>query len=220
MARTAKTATTATKTAEKKETATTENSTELEALVKEQAEIIKALKEQLSAKTATTATNTTTDNAKVTLLWQAPVAEYNIVELGENGRIGRLMGKQTMITISKSDFSQIMTPQIRHFIDIRWLIVLCGLEDEERKALGIEYKENEYLSKDVFMNLIGFGEKIIEIYPQLCESHKKMVEQFYYEAWKSGREIKKEVVVALNKIQKSEVFKEIIEAINEKELEA
>lgn len=187
---------------------------DLEALVKAQAEMIEQLKAQLEANKSFSVANT--DNReKVTFLWQAPVADYNVIEFGENGRFGRIMGNSGKIMIPKNELSQVMDTKIRYYMDMRWLIILSGLDEQEREMFGVNYKEGEYLSKEVFMNVIGCGEEILEIYPKLCEAHKEIVAKFYYEAWRENRGVKREIVVALNKICKNDAFKAIIEEMNE-----
>lgn len=204
------------KEAEPKEVKTVEtNTADLEALIKEQAAMIAQLKEQIAANAQNVPG---TDNReKVIFLWQAPVADYNVVEFGERGRFGRIIGKTGSIMIPKSELSQIMDTPIRYYMDKRWLVVLSGLDENEREMFGINYKEGEYLSKEAFMDVVGTGEAILDIYPKLCDSHKDIVAKFYYEAWKEGKDIKRDTVVALNKLNKNEAFKQIIEEMNEKD---
>lgn len=188
--------------------------TELEKLVKEQAEMIAQLKAQLTA-----SANRPADNReKVVFLWQAPVADYNVVEFGERGRYGRIVGPTGTITIPKNELSQVMDASIRHYMDMRWLVVLSGLDEHEREMFGVNYKPGEYLSKEAFMNVVGLGKEILDIYPKLCESHKQIVARFYFEAYKGGQNVEREVVVALNKLSKNEAFKAIIEDMNQKDV--
>ena len=188
---------------------------DLEKLIKEQAAVIEQLKAQLAAGATRAVAPEPTE--KVIFLWQAPVAEDNVIEFGERGRYGRIIGKTGSIVIPKHELSQVMDAPIRYFLDKRWLIILSGLDEQEREMFGVNYAEGEYLSKEAFMDVVGVGDDILEIYPKLCAAHKAIVAQFYYEAWREGRDVKRETVVALNKIEKSEAFKQIIEEMNEKD---
>lgn len=185
--------------------------TDLEKLVKEQAEVIAQLKAQLANSAASAKPES---KEKIVFLWQAPVADYNVVEFGERGRFGRIVGNSGVVMIPKNELSQVMDVQIRHYLDLRWLIVLSGLDEDERELYGVNYKEGEYLSKEAFMDIIGTGDQILEIYPKLCASHKDIVARFYYEGWKEGRDVKRETVVALNKICRNDAFKTLIEEMN------
>lgn len=187
---------------------------QLEALVKSQAEAIEQLKAQLSAKPAAPSID---NREKVVFLWQAPVADYNVIEFGKEGSYGRISGNSGMVMIPKDELSQVMDTRIRHYLDMRWLIILSGLDDQEREMFGVNYKEGEYLSREAFMDVVGQGEQILEIYPKLCDAHKEMVAKFYYEAWAENRGVKREIVVALNKISKHDAFKSIIEEMNERD---
>ena len=151
-------------------------------------------------------------------MWQAPVADYNVVEFGEKGRYGRIVGQTGKIVVPKNELSQIMDTPIRHYMDQRWLIVLSGLDEQEREMFGVNYKDGEYLSKEAFMNVVGLGKEILNIYPALCDAHKQIVAKFYYEAYQNGESIDRDVVVALNKLSKNEAFKAIIADMNQKDV--
>lgn len=47
----------------------------------------------------------------------------------------------------KPDLSRILTEMNRRFMAQRWLLVVSGLTDEEREALGVDYKSGEVLDK-------------------------------------------------------------------------
>lgn len=188
---------------------------EMESLIKSQAAMIEELKKQLEA--SKYAAPRTDNREKVVLLWQAPVADYNIVEFGDRGQYGRVVGNSGTVAIPKDELSQVMDSSIRHLLDMRWLIVLSGLDEEEREIYGVNYKDGEYLSKEAFLDVVGTGEKILEIYPKLCEAHKDIVAKFYYEAWRENRGVKRDIVVALNKLCKHDAFKSIIEEMNERD---
>lgn len=188
---------------------------ELESLIKSQAAMIEELKQQLEAAKHNAPRG---DNReKVVLLWQAPVADYNVVEFGDRGQYGRVVGNSGTVTIPKDELSQVMDSSIRHLMDMRWLIVLSGLDEQEREIYGVNYKPGEYLSKEAFLDVVGTGDRMLEIYPKLCDAHKEIVAKYYYEAWRENRDVKRDTVVALNKISKNDAFKAIIEEMNERD---
>ena len=161
---------------------------------------------------------------KVQFLWQAPVADDNVVKFGQGGMFGRIVGKTGTFIIPKSDISRIMDEKVRKFLDKRWLLVVSGLNEDEREALGVNYKVGEILDKKAFEKLVELEEGILEIYPNLCDSHKEIVAKTYAGAFEKGsKHVKRSVVVALNKLSKEAGrkgdFVDIVEAMNAKELE-
>lgn len=162
---------------------------------------------------------------KVHFLWQAEVADDNVVHFGEGGVFGRVVGKTGTVTVPKSELSRMLDAMTRLFIDRRWLIVLSGLSEEEREAMGVDYKEGEILDKGAFGKLVEMGKAVLDIYPQLCKGHKEIVAKRFHEAWEKGdKHVTRELVVELNRLSKeagSEKgdFIAIIEAMNEKDAE-
>ena len=163
------------------------------------------------------------DVEKVHLLWQAEVADDNVVMFGEGGRYGRVVGKRGEFYMTKTDFSTIIDDRMRYFLDNRWLIVLDGLTEDEREVYGVDYKEGELIDKKAFGKLLDFGAEMKNIYPKLCEGHKRMIAQRYIEAWRNGDgRVDRATVVALNEMSKSEKnrkgdFVSIIEEMNAKD---
>lgn len=159
------------------------------------------------------------DVAKVHLLWQAEVADDNVVAFGEGGRYGIVKGKRGEFYMPKTDFSTIMDERVRFYLDNRWLIVLDGLSEEEREAYGVDYKDGEYLDRKAFTKLIEIGADILDIYPNLCEGNKRMVSQRYADAFNNGQYIDRSVVEKLNQMSKTPKnprgdFVQIVEALN------
>ncbi len=159
------------------------------------------------------------DVPKVHLMWQAEVADDNVVAFGEGGRYGTIKGKRGEFFMQKTDFSTIMDERVRFYLDNRWLIVLDGLTDEEREAYGVDYKDGEYLDRKAFTKLIEIGADILEIYPNLCEGNKRMVSQRYADAFNNGQHIDRAVVEKLNQMSKTPKnprgdFVQIVEALN------
>ena len=191
---------------------------QLKALVKAQSEQMEQMKAEMQrANSASYAAVPTED--RVVFLWQAPVADYNEVTFGMNGRYGRIVGKTGTFFVPKSELSQVLDAPTRKYLENRWLIILSGLDEQEREMFGVNYKKGETLSKEAFMKIVDMGEDILDIYPGLCQSHKEIVAKFYYEAWQDGKDLKRETVVKLNKLSGNEAFKAILEEMNARDLE-
>ena len=148
-------------------------------------EQMQAMKEML-ASTAPTVVQVTPDKERVHFLWQAEVANENIKTFGPGGMYGRIVGKTGSFYVPKSDLSRIMDEENRYFLDKRWLIVVSGLDEEEREALGVNYREGELLDKNAFARMVELGDRLLELYPELCQGHKIMVAQRYREAFEAG----------------------------------
>lgn len=144
------------------------------------------------------------DTEMVQFLWQAEVAEDNTVFFGEGGLYGQITGKTGSFYVPKKDLSRVLTELNRYFLKKRWLIIVSGLTDEEREVLGVDYKEGELLDKQAFAKMVELGDKMLEIYPNLCEGHKKMVAQRYAEAYQNGSTyVTRGLVVQLNELSKT-----------------
>ena len=161
---------------------------------------------------------------KVHFLWQAEVAEDNIVYLGERGQYGRIVGKTGEAFVPKNELTNMLDEKTRWYLDKRWLIVVDGLTDEEREAYNVKYTEGETLDKKQFAKLETMGDKLLEIYPKLCREHQIMIAKRFVEATEKGKKLSRDLVVALNNMSKKYGNKKgdfvtIIESMNSKELE-
>ena len=210
------------KEAEAREEVKKEETTEIE-LLKAQNEMLKKQMEEMFARMQDMqkpqVIQVAADSPKVHLLWQAEVADDNVVSFGDGGRFGTVKGKRGELFMQKVDFSTIMDERVRFYLDNRWLIVLDGLDDEEREAYGVDYKDGEYLDKKAFAKLIEIGADILDIYPNLCEGNKRMVSQRYADAFNNGQYIDRAVVEKLNEMSKTKAnprgdFVQIVEALN------
>ena len=163
------------KEAEAREEVKTEENSEIELLKARNEMLMKqmeALMAQMQDMQKPQIIQVAADVAKVHLLWQAEVADDNVVAFGEGGRYGIVKGKRGEFYMPKTDFSTIMDERVRFFLENRWLIVLDGLNDEEREAYGVDYKDGEYLDKKAFAKLIEIGADILNIYLNLCDGNK------------------------------------------------
>lgn len=212
------------KEAEAREEVKNEENSEYE-LLKAQNEAMKkqmdALMAQLQEMQKPQIIQVAADVAKVHLLWQAEVADDNVVAFGDGGRYGTVKGKRGEFYMPKTDFTTIIDERVRFYLDNRWLIVLDGLAQEEREAYGVDYKDGEYLDKKAFAKLIEIGADILNIYPNLCEGNKRMVSQRYADAFNNGQYIDRAVVEKLNEMSKTPKnprgdFVQIVEALNRK----
>lgn len=163
------------------------------------------------------------DAQKVHFLWMAEVADDNTVQFGDGGMYGSIVGKTGSFYVPKSDLSRILTSMNRKFLDDRWLIIVSGLDDEEREALGVDYREGELLDRKAFAKMVELGDELLELYPALCEGHKQMVAQRYADAFAAGSPyVTRERVVKLNDLSRREGhergdFIHIIEEMNERD---
>ncbi len=159
------------------------------------------------------------EKERVTFRWQAPVAKDNVLEIGPGGRFATITGPEQTFSVPKEEMSVILTGQIRHLLDLRWLIVLSGLDEYEMEAIGCNYKPGEVLTKQAFHRLVDLGEEIVPIYAQLCEGNREIVAKVLYEEWKKNRgKIRRDIVNELRKLDPEQgAFRKIIEEMNERE---
>lgn len=188
---------------------------EIAALKEQLAELMKRMDDARKPQIVTISA----DTERVQLLWQAEVADDNITSFGDGGAYGRIIGKTGVVYVPKSDLSRVLTPLNRYYLDRRELLIVSGLADDEREALGVAYKEGELLDKNAFAKMVELEDKILEIYPNLCDGHKEMVAKRYNEAFAAGNiHVKRDVVAALHKLAKDagrgDDFKEIMKALN------
>lgn len=166
------------------------------------------------------------DTERVYFLWQAEVADYNLVTFGPGGMYGSITGKTGTFSVPKNELSRILDNRTRGFIQKRWLIVLDGLTDDERESLGVAYKEGEILDKKVFARMVDLSkDEICEVYEKLCNSHKEMVARRYYEAWQNkNAAVTRDKVIALRNITRDlgleiKAFQQILKEMNANEEE-
>ena len=158
---------------------------------------------------------------KVHFLWMAEVADDNVQNFGQGGMYARIVGKRGDFLMPKTELSRILDKMTRSCLDKRWLIVVSGLTDEEREALGVAYKDGETLDEKAFAKMVEMEDEILGIYPELCEGHKEMVAKRYYEAWMNHNpHVRRDVVLELKRMTqeagtKDNVFTDILKEMNE-----
>ena len=166
------------------------------------------------------------DTERVHFLWQADVADYNLVTFGPGGMYGSITGKTGTFSVPKNELSRILDDRTRRMIAKRWLIIVDGLTDDERESLGVDYKEGELLDRKTFAKMVNLSkEEICAIFPKLCESHKEMVGRRFYEEWQNRNEnVTREKVIALRNLTRDEgldiqAFQQILMEMNASEEE-
>lgn len=181
--------------------------------------LLSAMQAQIDALKAAAAPAPAKEKERVTFRWQAPVAKDNVLEIGPGGRFATITGPEQTFSVPKEELSVILTGQIRHLLDLRWLIVLSGLDEYELEAIGCNYQPGEVLTKQAFHRLVDLGEEIVPIYAQLCEGNREIVAKVLYEEWKKNRgKISRDTVNELRKIDPEQAaFRRIIEEMNERD---
>ena len=207
----------------------TAQSAEVEAL-KEQLAETKRMLEMMQAQLAVTrpqVVQVMADTEKVALRWQAEVADENVLALGPNGTYGTITGKTGYASVPKSEWSKFLDESMKGFIRKRMLIVLSGLDEDERETYGCAYREGELLDEKAFQKLLDMGEEMIAVFPKLCHEHKEMVARRFVSGYAENHPSahNRKLVVALNELSKQDpmfpkkgAFYSIIEMMNEKDL--
>ena len=211
---------------EKKQAEQPKQKSELE-LLREQNELLMKQLSQLQEKMATQpqVVRLAESTEKVHFLWQAEVAEDNIVYLGDRGQYGRIVGKTGEVFVPKNELTNMLDEKTRWYMDKRWLIVVDGLTDEEREAYNVKYSDGETLDKKQFAKITEMGDKILDIYPKLCREHQIMIAKRFRDTFETGKKkLSRDLVVGLNNLSKKSGNKKgdfvaIIEAMNNKELD-
>lgn len=202
------------------------DSQEMEALRAQNEALKKQMEEmqaQISALNRPTVVQVAAETERVHFLWQAEVAPENVQTFGEGGMYGKIVGKPGSFYVPKPDLSRVMDERNRYFLDKRWLIVVSGLDQEEREALGVDYKEGELLDKNAFARMVELGDELVELYGELCAGHKEMVARRYGEAFAQGSPyVTRDRVLRLSEMSKAaemepNPFQRIIEGMNERD---
>lgn len=187
--------------------------------------LVKQLQDQLAAQKPHVV-QVMADTEKVVMRFQAEVADDNIAVFGPEGMYGQVTGKTGTITVPKSEWSRFYNESVRNMIYRRWLIVLSGMDEQERDLYGCNYKQGEVLDEMAFHKLLDLGRELIAVFPALCEDHKAMVASRFLTAWMDGdsRAMDRELIVALNELSKDEnhkkgMFQPIIEGLNARDAE-
>lgn len=167
---------------------------------------IEALKAQIGNQSADPAQ---TKQEEVVILYYVPACSPdNEANLGDYG----VVRPGQYIEIPKKEFGRFMSPQARKFVEKRRLLVLSGLNEEERRRWNCDYHPGETLTENAFDNLLDLSEaKIADLFRALCTEHKRAVVRFLYskadDAQRRGEPIDNRIDLSkartLNEISKS-----------------
>lgn len=191
--------------------------------IEEQNRVLEMLQAQLAANKPQVV-QVMADTEKITLRWQAEVAEENVIDLGPGGAYGSITGPTGYASIPKSEWSKFLNASMKSLLKKRMLIVLSGMTDEEREMNGVMYREGEVLDEKAFARMLDMGDEMIAVFPRLCHEHKAMVARRFITGFEKGEATprRRDLVVALNNLSKQDpqfpkqgAFYPIIEALNE-----
>ena len=165
--------------------------------------IVKQLQDELAARKPQIV-QVMADTERVVMRFQAEVADDNVTIFGPDGMYGQVTGKAGTVAVPKSEWSRFYTESVRAMIARRWLIVLSGMDEQEREMYGCNYKPGEILDEMAFHKMLDMGRDLIAIFPALCPDHQAMVASRFMTAWYAGdqRVKDRELVVALNEMSK------------------
>lgn len=138
----------------------------------------------------------------VTLLYMGAVAEGSMVTLWEGFEI---QGRGGTRDIPKKEFLQHLSQGVIKRLKDRRLIVVDGLNDDERERYGVKYTDNELASVDIYYKLLSYDEdKIISIFKNVCDSHKTIIASLFKTAYMAhDNRINQPLIERLNKASKT-----------------
>lgn len=138
----------------------------------------------------------------VTLLYMGAVAEGSMVTLWEGFEI---QGRGGTRDIPKKEFLQHLSQGVIKRLKDRRLIVVDGLNDDERERYGVKYTDNELASVDIYYKLLSYDEdKIINIFKNVCDSHKTIIASLFKTAYMAhDNRINQPLIERLNKASKT-----------------
>lgn len=143
----------------------------------------------------------------VVLLFLGGIMPGSTVALGELGSIYRDGGT---LTVSKEAFFSKLNSTAEFMIRTRQLIVVSGLNDEERERYNVAYKDNELLNEKTYGRLLTYDtEELKTIYKALCPEHKAIAAKvFTSAAYENDGRVTPEKIKALAEIDRDTGIKE------------
>lgn len=145
---------------------------------------------------------------RVTVRFQAEVADDNVAYFGANNRYGPITGKSGMLYVPYSDWPQFLDERTRWMLRHRWLVVLDGLDEQERELNGINYREGEVMDEKAFAKMLDMSEdELLEVFPKLCVPYREMVARRFVTGYQNGDHRVKErrsLVKKLNDMSKKD----------------
>lgn len=144
----------------------------------------------------------------VKMLFIDDCSDDNVLSFGINGKFGVLTGPIGYITVTRDDFFGEFRGNLEQtLLRERKLIVLDGLTDEERKMHGLDYKDGEVLTEELFRNLLNHTKELPEIFEKLCPAMRQVVATRFQTGFDQNdpRVTKnRDLIVKLNKISKQD----------------
>lgn len=169
-------------------------------------EIVQKAVSETLAKNQPAQTQTILQVAKeeyVTIMYIGANASGTVVAMPKWGAITYAGG---MIDVPKKEFMQgIGIPVNNALLRNRKIIVVSGLTKEEKIRFGVDYKEEELLSADMFFALLNYSkDEICKIFEKLCDEHKRTVAKVYFTAYfeQHDNRVNPETTKALNELSK------------------
>lgn len=125
-----------------------------------------------------------TPNENVMLVFAGAMASGTVYHIPHVGNINSQYG---FLICPKTTFFQNITDKVQRRLDSRELIVVSGLDDNERARYGVNYKENELLDEKVFRSLVTLDvDEIIKTFKRVCPAHKRIIALAIMSAWEKG----------------------------------
>lgn len=181
-------------------------------------EQIKALQEKIQSAGSTPSVVLAKPEEMVKVTYISNVSATNILDLGD---FGQMTGVGWVIEVPRKDFGgKFMTPFVQKLIAKRRLIVLDGLNDDERIRYNVDYKPGEVMDVQMFDKLIGMDvEKLTNIFDNLCAQHQQFVATRFITAYERGdNRITRGVIEPLQALSKKNhpngLFNPILEKMN------
>ena len=116
----------------------------------------------------------------VVLLFLGGIMPGSTVALGELGSIYRDGGT---LTVSKEAFFSKLNSTAEFMLRTRQLIVVSGLNEEERERYNVAYKDNELLTDRTYGRLLLYEpDELKVIYKALCPEHKAIAAKVFSSA--------------------------------------
>lgn len=137
----------------------------------------------------------------VVLLFLGGIMPGSTVALGELGNIYRDGGT---LTVSKENFFSKLNGTAEYMLRTRQLIVVSGLNDEERERYGVNYGEGELLTEKTYGRLLNYEpDELKTIYTALCRQHRAIAAKAFRTGLDNGdMRVTKEKLKALAKIDR------------------
>ena len=171
----------------------------------------------------------------VKLRFQSECSDHNVIQFGLNGKFGSITGKSGTFSVPKEAFGgEFRDELVQNLLRDRELIVLDGLTEEEQELYGVNYKKGEIMDDKLFRKITKMGDEILDIYPDLCETHKIMIARRFMEEFeKNPGAIDRGLILKLNELSKQDykdcpendpkrkgAFYPVIEAMNKRDAES